>query len=59
MDALALAGVPGLVDGILAGRVGPEHRAALAIVAALVLSCLLVAPFASEAVRARREPPAG
>lgn len=59
MDALTLVGVPRLVDGILAGRVGPEPRAALAIVAALVLSYLLVAPFASEVARARREAPAG
>ena len=59
MDALTLAGAPRLVEGVLAGRVGPEPRAALAIIVALVLSYLLVAPFASEVARARREPPVG
>ena len=56
MDALTLIGIPPLVNGLLAERVGAEPRAALAIAGALAVSYLLVAPFADEVARARREP---
>ena len=54
MDVLTLVGVPRLVDGILADRLGPELRAGAAALTALVLSYLLISPFASEVALARR-----
>ncbi len=54
MDVLTLLGVPRLVEGILADRVGSELRAAASVLTALALSYLLVAPFAAEVARARR-----
>ena len=55
VSAVVLLGVPGLVDGVLAGRVDGAMRALAGSVVALVLTALLVGPFVGEVVAARAE----
>ena len=55
VSAVVLLGVPGLVDGLLAGRVDGALRALVGSVVALVLTALLVGPFVGEVVAARAE----
>ena len=55
VSAVVLLGVPGLIDGVLAGRVDGALRALAGSVVALVLTALLVGPFVGEVVAARAE----
>lgn len=55
VSAIVLLGVPGLIDGILIGRVDGALRALFGSVVALILTALLVGPFVGEVVAARSE----
>ncbi len=53
MTVVVLAGVPALVTGTFAGRLGPELLPLVGVGLALVLAALLVGPFVGEVLAAR------
>jgi len=56
MSAVVLSGVPKIVDGTFAGRIGSELLPLVGAALALVLAALLVSPFVSEVLAARSAP---
>lgn len=56
MSVVVLSGVPQLVDGTLAGRIGAEFLPLVGAGIALVLAALLVGPFIGEILAARAAP---
>jgi putative peptide zinc metalloprotease protein len=56
MSVVALAGVPRAVETLLPSAVEGPARAAVGVGAGLVLAVLLVIPFVTEAIGARRRP---
>ena len=54
MSIVALAGIPKVIETVLPGTIGPQARVAIGVAAGLVLDALLVLPFITEAVDARR-----
>ena len=57
MSLVVLSGVPGVVEGTFAGRIGPELLPLVGVGLALVLTALLVGPFVGEVLAARSAPP--
>lgn len=55
MSVLVLTGVPGLVAGLLPGRVADELRVIAGLSIAFALTALLLGPFIGEALAARSE----
>lgn len=55
VSAVVLLGVPGIVDGVLAGRVDGALRAAFGSVVALFFTAMLVGPFVGEIAAARSD----
>jgi CRP-like cAMP-binding protein/Zn-dependent protease len=56
MSLVVLSGVPKVVDGTFAGRIGPEFLPIVGVALALVLAALLVGPFVGEVLAARSAP---
>lgn len=56
MSAVVLSGIPQLVNGTFAGRIGPEFLPVVGVGLALAMAALMVAPFVSEVLAARSAP---